>query len=341
MAKRTTVYNNIVGEKYALVNNKNKALLKEWVEYLHSVDRSNETVAQYENDYRIWAVWNYDNAEDKEFFDINKRDVMRFQSYCLNELGHSPARVRRLRATLSSLSNYIENILDEDYPNFRNIIGKIEAPTLEPVREKLVMEDVNVEEALEKLTASGKHQQACFLALAVYGGARKSEILRFKVDYFKEECIENGLYKTPEKIKTKGRGKRGKQLNKYTIVKYFKPYLENWLKEREELGIESEWLFVRDVKGKYEQAIVSTADSWSKTIGRFMDENFYAHASRHMYVTRMYKAGIPAEVIKQIGGWESVEMVSTYTDVDVSDELGKYFSDDGIKQVEKKDLSSL
>ena len=54
-------------------------------------------------------------------------------------------------------------------------------------------------------------QEACALSLAMESGARKAE---FKVDFFKPEYIVHGsLYRTPEKIKTKGRG--GKMLNKY------------------------------------------------------------------------------------------------------------------------------
>lgn len=338
---RSTVYNKIVEDKYPLTNKENQDLLIEWMEYLHSIDRSQKTIEGYESDFKIWCVWCMENAKDKYFVDITKRDVMRFQGYCLNTLGHSPARVRRLRSSISSLSNYIENILDDEYPNFRNIINKIEAPTLEPVREKLVLDEEDVQDLLDKLVEQKKYQQACYLALAGYSGARKSELLRFKVDYFKEEYIENGLYATPEKIKTKGRGKMGKPLIKWTIAKFFDPYLKLWLDERERLGIDSEWLFVTRKDDEYSQAKVSTADSWAQTITRFLGQPFYAHSQRHYYTTMLHKAGIPTEIIKGIVGWSSVEMVSIYTDIEASDEFGKYFGEDGIKQQEKKSLNDL
>ena len=66
---------------------------------------------------------------------------MKLQNWMINTNGNSPARVRRLRAALSSLGNFVESVLDEEYPNFRNIINKIEAPVLEPVREKTVLTD--------------------------------------------------------------------------------------------------------------------------------------------------------------------------------------------------------
>lgn len=308
MGKRSTVYNNLVQDKWSQVNKENKALLDEWLQYLHSVDRSQLTIDQYENDFKIWAVWNLEFGKDKFFVDMTKRDVINFQGYCL-KLGHSSSRVRRLRSTVSSLSNYIENILDDEYPTFRNIINKIEAPKLEKVREKLVLEEEQITNTLDTLLEEGQYQMACYFALGAYSGSRKSELLRFKVDYFDESFISDGLYKTPEKIKTKGRGKAGKPLNKYTIVVYFKPFLEAWLEERKKLGIESEWLFVsyNGENKSWEKAEISTANSWASRITKILGESFYAHSLRHYYTTSLHKAGIPAEAIKEINGWESVE----------------------------------
>ena len=50
---------------------------------------------------------------------------------------------------------------------------------------------------------------------------------------------------------------------------------------------------------------------------------------------------IPASVIKDVVGWESVSMVDIYDDTEVDDELGKYFNAEGIKKIEKKGLEDL
>jgi integrase len=158
-------------------------------------------------------------------------------------------------------------------------------------------------------------------------------LTRFKVSYFKDEYIVNGLYKTPEKIKTKGRGKLGKQIPRFTISNYFKPYLELWLNKRKELGVPEDIdnLFVTYKDETWQPIKVSTLDSWTANLGKILNVDFYFHSLRHYYTTMLYKSGVPSEIIKQIVGWESVEMVSCYTDVQVEDELDKYFTDDGIK----------
>jgi integrase len=331
MGKRSTVYNNIVGDKYELVNEDNQELLEEWKEYMTSVDRSQKTIDSYSGDFKIWCVWNFENNKDKFFVEITKRDVIKFQNYCL-KLGHSPSRVRRLRSTLSSLSNYIENILDDDFPNFRNIINKIEAPSLTKVREKLVLSEEEVIKLLDGLVENGYIQQACYFALAAYCGARKSELLRFKIDFFNDEFVENGLYATPEKIKTKGRGTNGKMLTKYTIKKYFDPYLELWKVERDRLEIDSEWLFVTKENHEWVGAKISTANSFADTASKILGDTVYSHSFRHALCTALYHANIPAEIVKDLFGWAGVGMVSLYTDVEGSDEFGKYFGDDGVKE---------
>jgi site-specific recombinase XerD len=149
---RTTVYNNIVDDiKWNAVNKENKELLNEWVEYLNSVDRSNETISQYINDAKIFFCWVSENANNKFFVEINKRDIMKFQNYLLNILKQSPSRIRRLKSCISSLANYIESMLDDIYPSFRNIVNKIPAPAKEVVRDKTVLEEEQVNFLLKYL----------------------------------------------------------------------------------------------------------------------------------------------------------------------------------------------
>jgi integrase len=342
---RTTVYNNIVTEdKYNLVNEDNKILLDDFVEFLQGTDKSPLTIINYISDVKICFIWSLEFNKNKFFIDFNKRDILKYQNYLLNTLNLSSNRIRRLRASVSSMSNYVENMLDDEYPNFRNIINKIPAPSKNTVREKTILEDTQVQEILDYLVDKKQYQKACILALAWASGSRKSELTRFKVDYFKDEYIMFGsLYKTPEKMKTKGRGSLGKALYRYCLVSKFKPYLELWLNHRKELGIECEYLFVSkdsDRQG-WHQIKVSTLDSWADQFSKYLNVDFYFHCLRHNFCTGLSKANIPASVIKEIVGWDSVEMVSIYDDSEVDDKLGDFFGENGIKQVEKKGLNDL
>ena len=210
---RKTKYNEITSEEsIAKILPDNKRLADDFFDYLKSIDRSATTIEQYKSDLRIFFVWNLENNNNKKFIDITKREFARFQSYALEIWEWSPKRIRRVKSTISSLSNYIENILDEEkeFENYRSVIKKIESPVNEVVREKTIFTQEELQKLLDYLVEHEKYMQACVLSLAMNSGRRKAEIPRFKVSYFDQDNVLFGsLYKTNEKVTTKGRGSKG------------------------------------------------------------------------------------------------------------------------------------
>lgn len=342
---RTTVYNNITSpEKIAAINPDNVALMNDFLEYLESIGRAESTIKNYKADLLVFFCWCEDTLNNKYFVELTKREIARFQNHALNVWGWSSNRLRTVKAALSSLSNFIENILDDEIQGFKPIVRKIENPVKEAVREKSVFLTQDIVEIADKLVEMGEYQKACALMLAAASGRRKSELCRFKVNFFDDENIIYGsLYKSPEKIRTKGRGKQGKQLNVYVLAKLFKPYFDLWMQERERLGIQSEWLLVNHDKntGKIEPISASTLDSWANTINSMSKTPFYWHSLRHMFVSELQRSGIPDGVIQGLQGWTSAEMLRVYSDLETDEQLGDYFGDDGIKAVEKKKLSDI
>lgn len=342
---RKVQHNNIVtDELLSQVNKENIELGKDFLDYLRSIDRSPNTIDAYANDLKIFWVYLLQHCNNKFFIELSKREISKYQSYCLTEWKWSPARMRRVKSTLSSLSNYVESMLDDEFENFKPIIRKIENPVNEKVFTKTVLDDSQLEELLDILVEKGKYDKACMLSLAMNSGRRKSELPRFKVSYFDDENIIFGsLYKTPEKVKTKGRGSRGKMLTLYVLSKPFKPYFDMWMSYRKEHGIKSEWLFPKKVGGEYinEPMDPKTLDSWAETFGNLINVDFYFHSIRHYFCTACSRSGLPDDVIQMLIGWSSLDMVSIYKDIDADEQFEKYFADGGIKKVEQKSLSDL
>ena len=342
MSRKTKMNSITSPELIAQINPENMRLKNDFLEYLKSVQRSPGTIAGYSNDLDIFFVWVLQNARNKFFVDISKRDLVAYQNWLINENQNSSSRVRRLKAAISSLSNFVEAILDDEpeFRGFRSIVKKIENPALQPVREKTVWEDDELEDLLDKLVERKAFDKACYLALAMYSGRRKSELCRFKVsdfDYDKLVC-DGALYKSAP-IKTKGRG-GGKYIPCYTLAKKFNPYFKMWMNERDRLGIESEWLFpIRD--NPTEHIGTSTVNSWAETFTRISGKDFYAHSIRHYFTTSLARAGIPDGVIQSIVAWESSDMVRLYTDIDADEQIGMYFSNGEISVPDKKSFADM
>lgn len=330
-------------ELLAQVNPINTELKEDFLQYLKAVGRSAGTISQYSNDLDIFFCWVLQNAKNKEFTAVTKRDIIAFQGWLINDNENSPARVRRIKSAISSMSNFCENILadeEEQYADFRSIVRKIENPALEPVREKTVWEDSELEELLDVLTKNGDYEKACFLALAMYSGRRKAELCRFRVtDFGKDKLVCDGALYKSDPLRTKGRG-GGKMIACYTLAKKFQPYLDRWLEKREEDGIDSNWLFPSKlVPGEHIQ--ISTVNSWADTLSRMSGKDFYWHSLRHAFTTSLAKAGIPDGVIQTIVNWESADMVRLYKDIDAEEEIGMYFKNGEIVVPEAKSFGDI
>lgn len=343
---RTTIYNEISSEeKLQQVNKDNIQLEDDFIEYLESIDRAKGTIKQYRANLHIFWCWNLEFNKNKFFVDLTKREIAKFQSHAINVWQWSPKRIRTVKATISSLSNYIENILDDEYDGYKPIVRKIESPADEVVRTKTVFQMEDLQPLLDKLVEDKDYMKACILALAMYSGKRKVELTRFKVSYFDEANLicDGALYKTPEKMVTKGRGQRGKLLDVYTLAKPFKPYLDYWLEERNRLGITSDWLFPKFKNGQWvdENIEVPLMNSIARTFSRILEKPFYWHCIRHAFTTYLLEQNLPENLVQTIQGWSSSDMLRIYDDRSGDSQLEKYFGADGIKQVESTSLEDL
>lgn len=326
---RTTVYNEDLSKEWQIVNPKNQKLLKEFIRYCVANDKSPQTCNQYESQLKIFFCWNYRENDDKFFVDIKKRELVNFFGWG-RQIGWSPCRLASLRAALSSFSNYIERILDEDYPTFRNLVKVLEPIHLEAVREKTIIEKDDIITGIERLAALSEYQYACFLSLLFSSGMRKSEAAQMKVSFFtteKQDGLGGLAYVTP-KIRTKGHGARGKQVPRYVFKETFDKYFELWLKEREKLGIEIDDLFViKSADGKYQPAKAQNFSHWAVKIGELIGVNsLYCHSLRHAFTTYLKRQNFPTDVVQKIQSWGSADMVARYDDRTESEELDMFFS---------------
>lgn len=341
MEGRSTVYNKITSEeKIKQINPENAQLSKDFLDYLASIDRSPKTIFAYNSDLEIFFVWNLEENANKDFIKISKRDFARFQNHALNVWKWSPRRIRRVKSTLSSLSNYITSMLDEEegYEDYRSIIRKIESPANEAVREKTVLSTEQVQKLLNELVKREEYDKAVCIAILAYSGMRKAELLQMKMEYFTPDHLEFGcLYKT-DKVRAKGRGTRGKQINKYVMNKV-DTYMDLWRKKREELDIDSEWVLVIKRGDNWEQR--TDIEGWKDEFTQILGCPFYYHALRHALCTELVDMNIPAEVIREYFGWADVSLIQIYNDKSAVDSFGKYFGADGIIQQENKGIADI
>ena len=304
----------------------NKLLLRDFMSYMKSVDRAPSTIYTYRKGIEAFLVYNLQYNKNKLFTEITKREFIRFQDWALYTLCWSPSRLHCVKSALSTMSNYVENILDDEYPGYQNTITQIESPMVRKVLPKTVFTKDELEGLLSQLVEMGKIRQAAALALAMYSGRRKSELLRFKISHFKEEnVIYDSLWKTNELIKTKGRGSRGKQIPLYVLKDQFKPYLDMLLEDYKEHNIRGDWLLV-SYKFPGRLLSVETLNDWAEYFTKLLGKDFYWHSIRHYFTTMMIKANVPIDIIQDMVNWDSATMLQIYSDVAMDENIGKFFA---------------
>lgn len=323
---RTTIYHqNLTSEeKLNRVNPNNMALLKDFLSYMRTIDRSPQSLKNYTNDIKIFYCWLLENARNKDFTAITKRDIMNYQDWILNDLGLSPSRIRCLKSALSSMSIFIETILDDEYPTFRNIVNKIKPPVKRAVREKTVLSEKQVETLLDSLVNEGEYQKAFAVACLSASGVRKAELIQFKASFFRDEVIVYGMYKTP-KIRCKGEGVAGKQMNKFIAKEIVVKYLDLWIKERERLGVDIDDMFVVKRNGVWQPAKKSTVNSWMNKFTTILDVPVYCHCFRHYLATWLKRKGIEIDKIRDLLGHQSSATSEIYIDIESEENMEGMF----------------
>lgn len=322
---RSTVYNTNLTRDWEHVSAQNRRLVRDFLQYAKANDKSPQTIQQYEEWLKVFFCWNFAENEDQFFVNLKRRDFVHYFAWCRDH-GMSANRIASLKSVLSSLSSEIELLYEDLYPSFHNQLRGLEPVHIAPVRQKTVIADDKMAEMLQQLSDCGEHQLACYLALACASGSRKAELLQMQADWFtpEREVFGGYMYVTPE-IRTKGRGAQGKIIKKYVIKELFDPFLQRWLKQREELGITCPELFVTRAGKTYKAAIISTANSFAARISKIFNIEYYTHSSRHFFCTYLKRMKLPDDVIVQIFGWADTAMLKIYNDIPAEEVLSEFF----------------
>lgn len=327
MAKGRETYRKVItsSELTEQIDARNKQLMERFLKNF-ATKRSPQSVVSYRSNLTIFFTWNLLENDNKFFIDVRKYELLDFFDYCVTELKWSSNRFRQMHSTLSSFSSWIENVYDEKYPNFRNLLPKIEKPDKETVRKKSVFTKEELDKLMLWLGEQGRINEQCLLATMMASGARASELGRFTTKMIDEDntAFEGLFLETTEEMRVKGRGVNGKFINRYLIKDIFLPYYKKWLPVRQEImertGKKHDYIFITqtgDPAGK------ATFRGWMEKWDTVLDKHLYAHSLRHFWTTYLLGVGVEKELVQELQKWSSDSLVSLYNDATAKDRKWK------------------
>lgn len=314
LKKRAKKAPDITSEMWNLCNKENRSMYDEF--FATQKRLSDDTRKQYRTCLKQFFYFVYTDLNDKPLYKITKRDFMKFLAYLQDrELSSSAISLRK--AAVSSLCNYVENIVaddDDNYKTFRNFtrgmppIPKTQTYSKEPVTEE--------EYELMK-TYFLQHKKYLPLAYLVtlWGvGCRRSEVIQFKTEILDYEIPEGATYVTSHTVRGKGAGKDGKPLEymiPLEVLKYWKLYVDN-------RGFESDYIFARlDENG--EPQVISR--QWSnrlceRVLSKIIGRRITNHNFKATIVTRMLEAGVDMAIVsKEIAHHEDISTTQSFYDL--------------------------
>lgn len=325
MARRKTFRKVITSpELTAQINKDNIKLMERFLKNF-ATKRSPKSVTVYRSNLIIFLTWNLLYNENKLFTDIRKIEYADFFDFCVSELRWNASRYHQCHSSLSSFSAWIENYFDEDYPQFRNLLPKIEKPSKEAIREKTILKEEDIDKIFSILEEENRTQEQCLLALAISCGARVSELAQFTLSLIDEEnTVFDGLFlETTEKIRTKGSGVQGKMLKKYILKDMFLPYYHKWLAERDEIIKKTnqghDFIFITKDGNP---ANADRLRDWISTWGDIIEQPIYPHSLRHYQISLLKRLEIDDDLIVYLTGWAEGTghtMISIYNDNELTD----------------------
>lgn len=279
-------------EKLEKVNPKNVELIRKYFVF-KNMNLSETSKISYQSDFNQWLVYIMENYENRYILDIINEDVddmidllEDFIAFCTSVLGNNERRIQRRMSSISSFFIYLrkkrkirENPIDFlDRP-------KVSAGEKLQIKQTFLTKE-QVEEIRKGLKEIGDLQLELFFEFGLSTMARANAISNVKIEQinFEKNRVENVLEKEGYRV-TLFPSQRTMDL------------IKQWLKYREEQGIENEYLFITKYGGQWKKVEKSTLQSsWIKKIGNIIGiPELHCHDLRHSGSNLLYHSGMKLE----------------------------------------------
>ncbi|MCY9224160.1 tyrosine-type recombinase/integrase [Bacillus haynesii] len=314
---------DVTDEMWMQVDKEHRNLTEEFLD-AHSF--RDKTRKQYTSSLRQFFWWVHNSLNGKKLYKITKRDFIRYQSFLKNR-GMSSSGIALKKAGVSSLNNYIENVVAEDddnYKTFRNFTRGLPAIPKTITYEKVKITYEDYQTMMKVLEEDENYLGMAWLATAFNVGARRAEIIQLKTEILDYPIPEGQQYVLSHKVFGKGSGE-GKVLE-YMINTEALKYLKLWHEKR---GYDHEYLFTTTYGGQPKQMSETWADYFcsdvlSDILGRRINPHLFK-ASCITYLLEVKKIKIEL-VSKYIAQHEDVSTTIKHYDLrDFKEEKNQIF----------------
>lgn len=314
---------DVTTEMWKQVNEDYRLLVEE---YISVQSHSPQTKKQYSSSLKQFGWFVCQSMNNKPFYKITKRDFLRYLSYLRDDRRMSSSGMSLKKATVSSLCNYIENVVaeeDDNYKNFRNFTRGLPSIPKNKVYDKVKVTYDEFQDMMKILESDENYLGMAWLATAFLVGARRSELIQFKSEIVNYKVPEGQNYLVSHIVRGKGSSIDGKPLE-YMIPLEVLPYWNKWIEVR---GYESDYIFTTKYNGEVRQMSPSWADYFcTEVLSNILGRRINVHIFKNSCITHHLENGVELKIVsKFIAHHNDISTTSIYDLRDFEDEKNGIF----------------
>jgi integrase len=324
LRERATKLPEVTDEMWKEVNEDYRMLVEEFISVQN---HSPQTKKQYTSGLRQFGYYLKDSMNNKPLYKVTKRDFLRYISYLRDNRKMSSSAMGFKKACVSSLCNYIENVVadeDENYKLFRNFTRGLPAIPKNKVYDKVKVTYEDYQEMMKVLENDENYLGMAWLSTAFNVGARRSEIVQFKSEILNYEFSDDATFIYSHNVRLKGRGEDGK-IEPYMINREALKYMKLWIEKR---GYEHDYIFTIKYNGEYVPMSSNWADYFcANTLSDILGRRINPHLFKASCVTHLLESGIKLELVsKYVAHHENVATTIAHYDLrDFEEEKNSIF----------------
>lgn len=277
----------IIDEQYEKeINPENLNLLRKYKRDMEIRELSKKTIYNYERDLLQWMSYLAKEQFNSSVLDVTEEDIEEFIYWC-KEQGNNTERIKRRMSAISAFYKFLrrKKLIKENPMEFM-----IRPKSGLPVVVQTFLTPEQVQQARDWLEKEGDLQLATFFEVGIDTMARVNALsnLQWNQIDFDNYVIDDVLEKEG-KIVTLYFGDRTRD------------FLLKLKKDREEKGINCDYVFCAKYNGIYDKVSTSTLNAWTKKIGEAIGvPTLHPHDLRHSGSQLRKLSGMPIELISEL-----------------------------------------
>lgn len=294
------------------INPKNKELWRKYLNGKRTLSKS--TRDNYTNDINQFFVFILKNYDNQYILDIDideMADILEdFLAMCQSVLGNKDRRMCRRLSTISSLYIYYKKKRKVK----ENPVELLERPKIQKGKyeiNRIFLTQEQVNQIRVGLKEMNNTQLTLLFELGLYTMGRVTALNSIKLSNinFEKRRIEKIIEKEGYEVNF--------MLNDRCIE-----LIKQWIKERDEKGIECEYLFITNYGGWKQVSVGNMKTDWIKKIGAIINEpDLSMHDLRHSGSDLRYKVGMSLEMVSKALNHRSTQVTKDFYLLEDEDKL--------------------